>query len=126
MLNTGFINKYISPEWGKGAIQYSNVSLNSLYDTKACKELAGPISMPLRPGNTAPFKEMSQRWLAVGNTVSDLTGPRFEPWNSRSNDKHITTRPTGYAVLQKLITNHFDSNIVSLASLSPLPIVFLY
>ena len=31
------------------------------------------------PGNTAPFEETSQRWRAVGNTASDLTGPRFKP-----------------------------------------------
>ena len=43
-----------------------------------CNELAGPISATLCPGNTAPFEEMSQRWRAVGNTVSDLTGPRFK------------------------------------------------
>ena len=33
----------------------------------------------IRPGNTAPFEKMLQRWRAVGNTVSDLTGPRFKP-----------------------------------------------
>ena len=33
----------------------------------------GPISASLRPGNTTPFEEMSQRWRTVGNTVSDLT-----------------------------------------------------
>ena len=33
----------------------------------------GPISTSLHPGNTAPFEKMSQRWQAVGNTVSDLT-----------------------------------------------------
>ena len=27
---------------------------------------------------------MSQRWQALGNTVSDLIGPRFEPQTSRS------------------------------------------
>ena len=32
----------------------------------------------LRPGKTAPFQEMLQRWRVVGNTVFDLTGPRFE------------------------------------------------
>ena len=47
------------------------------------------------PGNTAPFEEMSQRWRAVGNTVSDLTGPRFEPQTSRSRDERVTARPTG-------------------------------
>ena len=38
--------------------------------------------MSLWPGNTALFEEMSQRWRAVGNTVFDLTGPRFEPQTS--------------------------------------------
>ena len=42
----------------------------------------GPISASLRPDNTASFEEMSQRWRAVGNSVSDLTGPRFEPQTS--------------------------------------------
>ena len=73
----------------------SNLSLYSLHYAEACNELAGPISASLRPGNTAPFKEMSQRWRAVGNTVSDLTGPRFEPQTSRSRDKRVTARPTG-------------------------------
>ena len=47
--------------------------------TQACNKLAGPISASLRPGNTASFEEMSQRWQAVDNSVFDLTGPRFEP-----------------------------------------------
>ena len=49
----------------------------------------------MRPGNTAPFEEMSQRWRAVGNTVFDLTGLRFEPQTSRSRDERVTARPTG-------------------------------
>ena len=49
----------------------------------------------LRPGNSAPFKEILQRWRVVGNTVSDLTGPRFEPQTSRSRDEHVTALPTG-------------------------------
>ena len=73
----------------------SNLSLYSLYYAEACNEFAGPISASLRPGNTAPFEEMSQRWRAVGNTVSDLTGPRFEPRTSRSRDERVTARPTG-------------------------------
>ena len=55
----------------------------------------GPSPRHLRPGNTAPFEEMSQRWRAVGNTMSDLTGPRFEHQTSRSKDKRVTVRPTG-------------------------------
>ena len=38
---------------------------------------------------------MSQRWRSVGNTVCDLTGPRFEPQTSRSRDERLNTRPTG-------------------------------
>ena len=44
-------------------------------------------------GNTAPFEEMLQRWQAVGNTVSNLTGPRFEPRTSRFRDERVTDRP---------------------------------
>ena len=36
---------------------------------------------------------MLQRWRAVGNTVFDLTGPRFEPSTSHSRDERITARP---------------------------------
>ena len=45
--------------------------------------------------NTAPFKEMLQRWPAVGNTMSDLTGLRFEPQTSRYGDERVSARPTG-------------------------------
>ena len=34
-----------------------------------------------------------QRWQAVGNTVSNLTRPRFEPQISRSRDERVTARP---------------------------------
>ena len=61
----------------------SNLVLYSLYYAKACNELAGISSASLRPGNTASFEEMLQRWQAVGNTASDLTGPRFESRTSR-------------------------------------------
>ena len=37
---------------------------------------------------------MLHRWRAVGNTVSDLTGTRFEPQISRSRDEHVTARLT--------------------------------
>ena len=80
----------------------SNLSLYSLYYAEACNELAGPISASLRPGNTAPFEEMSQRWRAVGNTVFDLTDPRFEPQTSRSRDERVTTRPTGRYVFKSI------------------------
>ena len=33
----------------------------SLYYAKACNEFAGLINVPLRPGNTDPFKEILQR-----------------------------------------------------------------
>ena len=73
----------------------SNLSLYSLYCGEACNEFSGPISASLRTGNTASFEEMSQRRRTVGNTVFDLTGPRFEPQTSRSRDERVTARPTG-------------------------------
>ena len=62
-----------------------NVSLYALCYAKACNEFAGPVSAPLRPGNTAFFEQISQRWRAVGNSVFDLTGPRFEIPASETN-----------------------------------------
>ena len=70
-------------------------SLYLLYYTKACHELAGPIFASLRLSNTAFFEEMLQWWRAVGNTVSYLTGPRFEPLTSCSRDKRVAIRPRG-------------------------------
>ena len=81
----------------------SNLSLYSLDYAEACNELAGPISASLRPGNTAPFEETSQQWRAVGNTVSNLTGPRFEPQTSRSRDECVTARPTGRSISKKKV-----------------------
>ena len=57
----------------------SNFSLHSLLYAEACNKFAGPISASLHPHNIATFEEMLQRWRAFGNTVSDLTGSRFEP-----------------------------------------------
>ena len=62
---------------------------------EACSQFMGLISATLRPGNTAPFEEMSQRGQAVGNNVYDLTGLRFEPQTSRSKDERVTASPTG-------------------------------
>ena len=38
---------------------------------------------------------MSHRWRAVVNTVSGLTGPRFEPQTSLSREELVTAQPTG-------------------------------
>ena len=62
---------------------------------EACNELMGSISALLRPGNTALIEEMSQRWRAVGNTVFDLSGPKFETQTSRSRDERVAACPTG-------------------------------
>ena len=61
---------------------------------QACNEFVGPISTPLHSGNTALLEEMSQRWRAVGNIVTDLTDPKIEPQISRSRDEQLTARPT--------------------------------
>ena len=57
-----------------GRFVKSNLSLYSLYFTKACNEFAGPIFASLHQRNTAFFEKMSQRWRAVGNRLlSNLT-----------------------------------------------------
>ena len=43
------------------------------------QRVCGPIYASLCLRNTAPFEEMLQRWRAVGNTVSDLIGPKIKP-----------------------------------------------
>ena len=55
--------------------------------------LRGPSSSYCARATTY-FEEMPQRLRAVGNTVSDLTGPRFEPQTSRSKDELVSARPT--------------------------------
>ena len=59
---------------------------------------------------------MSQRWRAVGNTVFDLTGPRFEPQTSRSRDERVTARPTGrsrrVADMQTLINSRYKEVMI--------------
>ena len=68
----------------------SNLSLYLMYYAEACNEFAGLISASLRADITALFKEMLQRWRAVGNTGSDFTSPRFEPQTSCSRDERVT------------------------------------
>ena len=68
----------------------SKLSLHSLYYGVACYEFAEPITVSLRPNDTAAFEEMSQRWQAVSSTVTDLIGPRFEPQTSRSRNERVT------------------------------------
>ena len=74
-----------------------------MYYAKACNEFAGLIFASLRPGNTAPFEEMLQRWRAVGNNVFSLTSLRFEPKISHFRHESVTTRPTGRYL------NHFNN-----------------
>ena len=87
-----------------------NLSLYTLYYAEACNEFARPIFASLRPSNTASLEEMSQRWRAVGNTVSNSTGPGFEPKTSSASDKRITARPTARLKL-RLIQNKTLQNI---------------
>ena len=87
----------------------SNLSLYSLHYAKACNEFAGPISVSLRPGNKAPSEEMLQRWRAVGNSVSDLTGPRFELQTSRSKYECVATRPTGWSIFSIALVIFFGN-----------------
>ena len=60
-----------------------------LHYAEACSELAGLVFASLSLGNRAPSEEMLQQWRAVGNKVSNLTGPRFESQTSRSRDQRV-------------------------------------
>ena len=93
--NTSFCPILLEKKCFKLAVRVVSLSLYSLYYAETCNEFAGPISASLHPGNTASFEEMSQQWQAVGNTVSKLTGPIFEPQTSCSRDECVTAQPTG-------------------------------
>ena len=54
---------------------------------KACVGVCKAYLRVISSGNTAPFEVMSQRWRAVGNTVYNLTGPRFESRASHFRDE---------------------------------------
>ena len=82
-----------------------------LYYAEARNELARPTSASLRPVNTGSIEEMLQRWRAVVNTVSDLTGVRFEPQTSRSRDERVPAR-------QENIVSGSDVYLVFIYSLS--------
>ena len=74
---------------------YSNQFFNYMccITPKRVTSLRAHLRLIAPAGNTASFEEMLQRCQAIGNTVSDLTGPRFEPQPSRSRDEHVTTWP---------------------------------
>ena len=57
---------------------------------EAHNKFAGPTYASLRPNNTDSFKEMSLRWRAISNTMSDLSGPRLKSQTSFSKDKRVT------------------------------------
>ena len=63
--------------------------INLMYYAEACSKFAVPISTSLLPGSTAPSEKMLQRWRAIGNTVPNLTSPRFELSISRSRDESV-------------------------------------
>ena len=111
---------------------YTSIKLNLLLyllcNTEACNEFAGPISPSFSPPilsvNSASFEEMLRGWQTIGNTVSDLTSPRFEsrtskprtpkPRTSRYRDERFTTWPTGNLYLfASLGKKHYASWVFS-------------
>ena len=58
---------------------------------------------------------MSQRWWNIGNSVYDLTGPKFEPHTSRSGDERVTVRPSVYVTTYSLKQQYPDAKIVAKA-----------
>ena len=90
----------------KHPIQSLFFLLYLLYYAEVYNKLAGPISTTLLPNNTASFQEMSQRWRAVGNSVSDLTGARFEPRTFRTRDERFTAETTGRSFYSNILKNN--------------------
>ena len=77
-----FVKPKLSEEAGQELVQvyfyYKLLLETQIFVIRAvlCRkfnEFAELISASLPPGNTTPFEEMSQRWRAVSNIVSDLT-----------------------------------------------------
>ena len=60
---------------------------------KRVTSLRSPFCIIALAGNAAPFEEMTQLRQAVRNSVSDLTGRRFEPHTSRSRDVRVIAQP---------------------------------
>ena len=56
--------------------------------------VGGPIFAFLCPGNTVPSEDMTQRWQAVGNIETDLTGRKTEPQTCSYSDARVAARPT--------------------------------
>ena len=76
------------------SILYVKPKLSLYSPTRARNEFTRPIFASLRQLATqhpAPFEETLQRWRTVGNTVSNLTVPRFEHQTSLSRGKHISS-----------------------------------
>ena len=65
----------------------SNVLLYSLCNAEACNELADPSPRHCARTTQLLSKNYRRGWRAVGNSVFDLTNPRFELQTSRSIDK---------------------------------------
>ena len=75
-------------------IQKSNLSLYSLYCAERMTSLLS--SSPRHCPWATQLEEMSQQWLAVGNsTLADLTVQRFEPQTSRSRNERVATQSIG-------------------------------
>ena len=73
---------------------------------------------------------MLQRWRAVGNSVSDLTDPRFESQTSRSRNKRVPVRnfqlASNFQIFQPLCCKMFllKMKILKKKSLYGLPVSF--
>ena len=68
-------------------------SLYSRYYAEACHEWRAHLRC-LTPGQLSS-EEISRRWRAVGDTVTDSTGPGIEPPIFRTDGVRLTTELTG-------------------------------
>ena len=69
----------------------SKLSFHSPYYAKACNEFVLRVIAPLQ--HSSFRRNVAAVAIAVGNTVSDLTGSRFESETIRFRDERVTARP---------------------------------
>ena len=68
---------------------------------KHVTSLWGPNSVSLGSSNTALKDETLQQPQVVGNTILNLSSPKFEPQFFHSSDERVSTRPTGLYLLSQ-------------------------
>ena len=62
---------------------------------RSVERVRGAHLRVIAPGQYSFFRRNVAAVANVNNTVSNLTGPKFEPQTSYARNKRVTARPTG-------------------------------